>query len=65
MDFNWKRQAVDGQGKVCSIGADDARRHHEIEVRDLHAKIGKLTVQLSPLPGSSNGFGLENRTQRS
>ena len=40
----WKRQAVEGLGAVFSNGADRAGRDHEAEVRDLHAKIGELTV---------------------
>ena len=41
---SWKRQAMDGLGAVFSNGADKARVDHEDEVRDLHAKIGELTV---------------------
>ncbi len=41
----WKRQAVDGLGEVFSNGTDHARQDHESEVRDLHAKIGELTVE--------------------
>jgi transposase-like protein len=41
----WKRQAVDGLSEVFSNGADRAHRDHETEVRDLHAKIGELTVE--------------------
>ena len=41
----WKRQAVDGLGEVFSNGANRAFRDHESEVRDLHAKIGELTVE--------------------
>lgn len=41
----WKRQAVDGLGDVFSNGADRARRDHEDEIRDLHAKIGQLAVE--------------------
>ncbi len=40
----WKRQAIDGLGKVFSKGADRARSGHEAEVKELHAKIGELTV---------------------
>ncbi len=40
----WKRQAMDGLGEVFSNGLDRDRRDHESEVRDLHAKIGELTV---------------------
>jgi transposase len=41
----WKRQAMDGLGAVFSNGAERAGRDHECEVRDLHAKIGELTVE--------------------
>ncbi len=41
----WKRRAMDGLGEVFSNGADRALRDHETEVRDLHAKIGELTVE--------------------
>jgi transposase len=41
----WKRQAIDGLGEVFSNGVDHARRDHESDIRDLHAKIGELTVE--------------------
>jgi len=41
----WKRQAIDGLSEVFSTGADHERQDHETEVRDLHAKIGQLTVE--------------------
>ena len=41
----WKRQAIDGLSEVFSIGADRERQDHDTEVRDLHAKIGQLTVE--------------------
>lgn len=41
----WKRQAMDGLGAVFSNGADRAGRDHDAEIRDLHAKIGELTVE--------------------
>ena len=47
----WKRRAVDGLGEVFSNGADGARRDHEAEVRDLHAKIGELMVERDFLAG--------------
>jgi|TARA_B100000315_G_scaffold158274_1_gene146924 transposase-like protein len=47
----WKRQAVDGLGAVFSNGADRAVRDHEVEVRDLHAKIGELMVERDFLAG--------------
>ncbi len=40
----WKRQSIDGLGEVFSNGVDRTRRDHDSEVRDLHAKIGELTV---------------------
>ena len=47
----WKRQAVAGLGEVFSNGANRACRDHESEVRDLHAKIGELTVERDFLAG--------------
>ena len=41
----WKRQAIEGLGEVFSNGVDRGRRDHESEVRELHAKIGELTVE--------------------
>jgi transposase len=41
----WKRQAVDGLAAVFSNGADPEERDREAEIRDLHAKIGQLTVE--------------------
>jgi transposase-like protein len=41
---SWKRQAVEGLGAVFSNGPGKARMDHDDEVRDLHAKIGELTV---------------------
>ena len=41
----WKRQAIDGLGEVFSNGVARRRRDHESEIRDLHAKIGELTVE--------------------
>ena len=48
----WKRQAADGQGpirwirEVFSGGAGrKVAKEHEAKVRDLHAKIGELTVE--------------------
>ena len=40
----WKRRAVDGLNEVFSNGADRVGRDHEAAVRELHAKIGELTV---------------------
>ncbi len=41
---SWKRQAIDGLGDVFSGGADRARLDHDAEIKELHAKIGELTV---------------------
>lgn len=41
----WKRQAMDGLGAVFSNGAERAGRDHEAEIKELHAKIGQLTVE--------------------
>ncbi len=41
----WKRKAVDGLSEVFSNGADHGRQDRKSEIRDLHAKIGQLTVE--------------------
>jgi transposase len=41
----WKRQAMDGLGAVFSSGGERAGRDHEAEIKELHAKIGELTVE--------------------
>jgi len=41
----WKRQAMDGLSAVFSNGTDHERQDREGEIRDLHAKIGQLTVE--------------------
>ena len=41
----WKRPAMAGLGEVCSNGGERRRRDQESEVRELHAKIGELTVE--------------------
>ena len=47
----WKRQAIDGLSDVFSNGTDRDRQDHETEVRDLHAKIGQLTLERDFLAG--------------
>ena len=47
----WKRQAIDGLSEVFSNGTDRDRQDRETEVRDLHAKIGQLTVERDFLAG--------------
>lgn len=41
----WKRQAIEGMGTIFSNGAERERQDREAEIRDLHAKIGALTVE--------------------
>lgn len=41
----WKRQALDGLAQVFANGGERADRDHEAELKELHAKIGQLTVE--------------------
>ena len=50
---SWKRKAIAGMRETFSAGPD-RRRDHEEEIRDLHAKIGELTVERDFL---SRGLG--------
>ena len=41
----WKRQAVEGLEEIFADGRGTGRSEQEATVRDLHAKIGELTVE--------------------
>ena len=41
----WKKQAIDGLSGMFSDKAEKTERDQEAAVRDLHAKIGELTVE--------------------
>ena len=41
----WKRQAVEGLQEVFSNGRSKREKNHEARIRELHAKIGELTVE--------------------
>ena len=47
----WKRQAIEGLSGVFSNGAERERQDHQSEIRELHAKIGQLTVERDFLSG--------------
>ena len=51
---NWKRQAREGLVEVFSAGGQRKDAAHEAEVKELHAKIGQLTVERDFL---SKAFG--------
>jgi transposase-like protein len=51
----WKQRAVEGMKEVFSKGAERGRGDHEAELRDLHAKIGELTVERDFWPKGSSG----------
>lgn len=42
---SWKRQAQVGMVDVFSGKSEKSSRSHEEEVKDLHAKIGQLTIE--------------------
>jgi len=41
----WKRQAIEGLEDVFAGGRASRESDHEATLRDLHAKIGELTVE--------------------
>ena len=66
----WKRQAVDGLGEVFpgSSGRKLAEEHEE-KIRDLHAKIGELTIERDFFGAGSGaepgGAGADDRARGS
>ena len=41
----WKRQAVEGLDEVFARGGSPGPSEHEATIRDLHAKVGELTME--------------------
>ncbi len=44
MITNWTRQAIENMAETFSSKADHARTVDNAQIKDLHAKIGQLTV---------------------
>ena len=42
---NWKKQALEGLVEVFNGGGQRRDAQHEAEIKELHAKIGELTVE--------------------
>ena len=41
----WKKQALDGLTEIFSSKAEEVSVSREAEIKDLHAKIGQLTIE--------------------
>ena len=45
MITNWKRQAIDNMAAAFSCASERNSRTEEAQIKELHAKIGQLTVE--------------------
>lgn len=45
MIANWKRQAIDNMAAAFSKSAESTNQADEAQIKELHAKIGQLTVE--------------------
>lgn len=45
MITNWKRQAIENMAAVFSGAAEHSDKANDDQIKDLHAKIGQLTVE--------------------
>ena len=45
MITNWKRRAIDNMAETFSSKADRTNKLDEDQLKDLHAKIGQLTIE--------------------
>jgi len=45
MITNWKRRAIDNMAETFSSKADRTNKLDETQLKDLHAKIGQLTIE--------------------
>jgi transposase len=55
---NWKQQAIEGLKSIFSSGHENVAIKHEDEVKELHAKIGQLTVERDFLVSASKVLGV-------
>jgi transposase len=51
---NWKRQAIDNMAETFASKAERTRSNDDPQIKELHAKIGQLTVERDFLV---NAFG--------
>lgn len=42
---NWKRQAIENMAEAFTTKAEPARTNDDPQIKELHAKIGQLTVE--------------------
>jgi transposase len=45
MITNWKRQAIDNMASAFSGASERTNKANDDQIKDLHAKIGQLTVE--------------------
>jgi transposase len=45
MITNWKRQAIDNMAAAFSGGTERSNQADDAQIKELHAKIGELTVE--------------------
>jgi transposase len=55
---HWKKQAIEGLKDTFSSSYDRDKVNHEDEVKELHAKIGQLTVERDFLVSASKRLGI-------
>lgn len=54
MIANWKRQAIDNMAETFSGKSEHNRSSSDTQIKDLHAKIGELTVERDFLANAFN-----------
>lgn len=54
----WKKQAIEGLSATFSGKSEDRSSDRETEIKDLHAKIGELTVERDFLARASRRLGI-------
>lgn len=54
----WKKHALENMSGMFGCGADKRADNHEAEIKELHAKIGQLTVERDFLANASRRLGI-------
>lgn len=54
----WKKEALDGIEDRFKQGSEKSQKEHALEIKELHAKIGELTIEKDFLEQASKTLGL-------
>ena len=64
MIASWKKKAIEGMAETFATKSDKQALFDEAELKDLHAKIGQLTIERDFLANASTRLGISGGRRR-